>query len=139
MFRFPSMHRAFCVALLIGTILLDAPGAPAGGTPEGTVARQFEVARHSPCERPHPSSIAYHYPIRPFRRQHPIRGFFGDPRTLAAGRLGADSSRSQGSFTFHNGIDIVAPVYPVVGGVVEALYYHDEVSVSRSDGRVFQY
>ena len=27
-------------------------------------------------------SFAYHWPIKPFDRQHPIRGAFGDPRTL---------------------------------------------------------
>ena len=29
-----------------------------------------------------PSALAYQWPVKPFQRQHPIRGAFGDPRTL---------------------------------------------------------
>ena len=40
----------------------------------------------------------YPWPIAPFDRQHPVRGFFGDPR------IGDGGGRS-----FHTGIDISAP------------------------------
>lgn len=50
----------------------------------------------------------YPWPVKPFDRQHPVRGFFGDPRISAGGR------------SFHTGIDISAPggtpVYAVAAG-----------------------
>jgi hypothetical protein len=100
-------------------------------------------ARHSPCAGPRPGPFTYHYPLKPFLRQHPIRGFFGDPRTVSANTLGGDRRGTPGSFGFHNGVDIVAatgaPVYPVVSGTVQAHSYADEVVVSTDDGRTFQY
>jgi hypothetical protein len=42
--------------------------------------------------------VAYPWPVAPFDRQHPVRGFFGDPR------IGAE-----GGATFHTGIDVSAP------------------------------
>lgn len=108
------------------------------------VARTSLVARDSPCAHPPIGRLVYHWPIKPFDRQHPVRGGFADPRTLAReAALGADSPRSAGSFTFHNGIDIYArtgtAVYPVVSGTVDRQLYADEVSVETNDGRVFQY
>jgi Peptidase family M23 len=54
---------------------------------------------------------AYDWPLKPFDQQHPVRGFFDDPR------IGA-----HGSHAFHFGIDISAPdgtpVYAVRGGEV---------------------
>src|SRR5215831_11445743 len=81
------------------------------------VLRTETVARHSSCTTPPRTRLAYGWPIEPFHRQHAIRGYFGDPRTLAReGPLGVDNELSPGSFTFHNGVDIVAgtgtPVYP---------------------------
>jgi hypothetical protein len=101
------------------------------------------VATHSPCVRSRPGRLTYHWPVKPFDRQHPIRGNFGDPRTITTAALGMDTETSRGSFTFHNGIDITArtgtPVYPVVSGVVDAKLYADEVSVDTGEGRIFQY
>ena len=52
----------------------------------------------------------YSWPLKPFDRAHPVRGYFNDPRI---------SGRSR---AFHFGIDISAPngtpVYAVRGGVV---------------------
>jgi hypothetical protein len=80
--------------------------------------------------------------VKPFRRQHPIRGNFGDPRTIGFEQFGADGPGAAGSFTFHNGVDISAPdgaaVYPVVSGLAH-IKSGDEVSVTTGDGRAFQY
>ena len=58
-----------------------------------------------------PSEMSYGWPVKPFDVQHPVRGFFCDPR------IGA-----KGSKAFHFGIDVSAPdgtaVYAVAGGKV---------------------
>lgn len=57
-----------------------------------------------------PRALAYGWPVAPFDVQHPIRGYFGDPRI---------DRRARG---FHSGVDIAAPagtaVYPVMSGRV---------------------
>jgi hypothetical protein len=77
----------------------------------------------------------YPWPLKPFDRQHPVRGFFGDPRTVFTGP-------DEGAFSFHNGIDISAfpgnPVYPVVSGTVVRVT-PDLIAVSTVDARRFQY
>jgi hypothetical protein len=69
---------------------------------------------------------AYGWPVKPFHRQHPIRGAFDDPRF---GRF------------FHFGIDIPVrdgtPVYAVAAGTV--FRYGDAVAVRRPGGREFSY
>jgi len=115
-----------------------------GRAPEAAASVSTEsIARSSRCDRPPASALAYGWPVKPFRRQHPVRGNFGDPRTLTSEvDLGADTPRSPGSFTFHNGVDISAPtgtpVYPVVSGIAR-IGYGDEVIVATNDDRVFQY
>jgi hypothetical protein len=112
------------------------------GLAEPKLMRSSTEARSSRCNHVEDSPLAYHYPIKPFLRQHPIRGNFGDPRTLTDESFGSDTPRSPGSFTFHNGIDISAatgtPVYPVVSGYAR-IGYADEVIVVTEDDRVFQY
>jgi hypothetical protein len=54
--------------------------------------------------------VSYGWPVEPFDRQHPVRGFFCDPRIDGASR------------SFHFGIDVSAPdgtpVYAVASGTV---------------------
>jgi hypothetical protein len=52
---------------------------------------------------------AYSWPFRPFYRQHPIRGFFGDPRTVYENGILAGAFDGPGFFSFHQGVDISAP------------------------------
>jgi hypothetical protein len=135
---------------LCGLALLGALGAlQASAVSKGVTRPRTPVtfrtaveARNSRCDQPQASPLAYRWPIRPFERQHPIRGFFGDPRTVTAATLGEDSPGSVGSFNFHNGVDISAPtgtrVYPVVSGVVRTAG-GDKVVVDTGDFRTFQY
>ena len=78
---------------------------------------------------------AYPWPVAPFHEQHPVRGYFGDPRTVITG-IG------EGAFSFHNGVDISAAtgtrVYPVVSGVVVQAR-GQRVVVASSHDRRFQY
>ncbi len=138
-----------CVAVSL-TILAVAEGAhrpePAARNAAPVRApggwRRQALALDAPCDHFQRSPLAYGWPVKPFDRQHPIRGFFGDPRTIGLERLGSDRAGSLGSFTFHNGIDITAaprtPVYPVVSGIAH-VGSRDRVSVTTSDGRTFQY
>jgi hypothetical protein len=75
--------------------------------------------------------LSYDWPIRPFRRQHPVRAFLDDPR-------GGEGHQ----WSFHFGIDVAAPdgtrVYAVEGGKV----YFDSpraLAVVSPDGRAFGY
>jgi hypothetical protein len=117
-----------------------ARSRPAAGLPRAQ--HVLEPAVDSPCDHPRRSPLAYSWPVKPFDVQHPIRGFFGDPRTVGRERLGSDRRGSPGSFTFHNGVDVYAPggtpVYPVVSGVAH-VKSGDRVSVTTGDGRTFQY
>jgi murein DD-endopeptidase MepM/ murein hydrolase activator NlpD len=87
------------------------------------------------------SASAYPWPIKPFHVQHPIRAYFGDPRTRFWNTMLTDGLDGPGLFQFHNGIDIAAaegtPVYPVISGTASLI---DGAAVLvRSPGRKFQY
>jgi murein DD-endopeptidase MepM/ murein hydrolase activator NlpD len=79
-------------------------------------------------------SSAYGWPIKPFDRQHAIRGAFDDPRQgIGVGGLFESS--------FHFGVDISAPdgtpVYAVAAGTV--FNYPDAVTVHQPGGHEFAY
>jgi hypothetical protein len=109
-----------CLALLLGS--------PAQAGAAGAASR-----------RP----LAYHWPVKPFDHQHPVRGAFGDPRTVGEDQpFGRTGPRERGAHSFHNGIDIVASpgtgVFPVVSGRVTRAT-SGQVVVQTNDGRSFQY
>jgi murein DD-endopeptidase MepM/ murein hydrolase activator NlpD len=86
---------------------------------------------------------SYGWPVKPFDRQHPVRGSFGDPRSIFQGaptRLGL--MRSRCACSYHQGIDISAPdgtaVYPVRSGVVRTVT-PDWVEVDSGGSQAFQY
>jgi hypothetical protein len=89
------------------------------------------------------TNAGYQWPVKPFDKQHPVRGNFADPRTMfnaAASLRGVLAG--PGSFSLHRGVDIVAPdgssVYPVVSGTVT--YADDEwLKVDTAGGRAFEY
>jgi Peptidase family M23 len=83
----------------------------------------------------------YPWPVKPFHKQHPIRGSFGDPRTVYVNTW-LTRFEGSGAFSFHQGVDISAPdgtpVYPVASGVV---HYLDAATlrVHADHNRTFQY
>jgi hypothetical protein len=86
-----------------------------------------------PAER---TPAPYPWPVKPFNRQHPVRGFLCDPRIAAGGR------------TFHFGIDVAAPggtaVYAVAPGKVSFgspadVAQNGGILVVEADGRNFGY
>ena len=81
---------------------------------------------------------SYGWPIRPFDQQHPVRGFFGDPR------IGEGADGHAESKTFHFGIDISAAgrnsVYATASGrIVWEPQRPETVAIRSDDGRVFAY
>lgn len=86
---------------------------------------------------------SYGWPVKPFDKDHPVRGSFGDPRTLFKAPPTLDGLMSgDGSFSFHQGVDISAPddtqVFPVANGVVTKVTPH-WVRVDCGNGRAFEY
>src|SRR5687768_4838667 len=80
------------------------------------------------------AASAYAWPVKPFDRQHPVHGFFGDPRI--------DDANHSGSL--HFGVDVVARngtlVYATLTGRVSIHPLHrSTVTVSAGGGRVFEY
>jgi hypothetical protein len=88
-------------------------------------------------------SGSYKWPVKPFDRQHPVRGILGDPRTIfRAPPTLRGVMTGDGDFSLHRGIDISAPngasVFPVMSGVVS--YADDEyVRVDSGGDRAFEY
>ena len=92
---------------------------------------------------PEGCSGAFDWPVRPFDQPHQIRGAFGDPRTQFNGPPTLDTLLTgDGSFSFHQGIDITAPddaaVYPVASGTVTEVT-REWVGVDCGNGRAFEY
>jgi hypothetical protein len=89
-----------------------------------------------------PAALAYGWPLKPFNKAHPIRGNFGDPRTVFSDPFLPSGVLGSCACSFHNGLDISgAPgqaVYPVVSGVAHVPDL-SAVTVRASNGRVFKY
>jgi murein DD-endopeptidase MepM/ murein hydrolase activator NlpD len=87
-------------------------------------------------------AAAYAWPLKPFHRQHPIGGNFGDPRMVFLLTLGQNGLEGPGVFTFHNGVDIHArpgtPVYPIASGIARRLN-GTAVAVETPGRPTFQY
>src|SRR6266487_4827896 len=69
------------------------------------------------------SGESYGYPVKPFDQEHLVRANLGDPRMQFFGPPTAGTLlHGNGSFSFHQGVDIASTqgtaVYPVVDGTV---------------------
>jgi hypothetical protein len=132
-----GVAAAAAVVLLVhplpGSAVSQNPLAYTGGLWQGLIARCGAAAA---ADEPYP------WPVRPFHQQHPVRGFFGDPRNLVSNVEQPLTPGSPGQFSFHNGVDIYATpdqnVYPVVSGQARVAN-GQEVVVRTRDGRTFQY
>jgi hypothetical protein len=100
----------------------DTPGAapPAARTP----------APRAPVDTTH---YTYGWPVEPFHVQHPIRGFFGDPRISNEGR----------TRQFHFGVDVSAPdgtpVYATLTGTATIHPRHATTVLVSAGGIEFGY
>ena len=88
-------------------------------------------------------SGGYSWPVVPFDKPHPVRGNFGDPRTVFDGpRAQSTIDSGDGIFQFHHGVDISAPdgspVYAVADGTITRTH-GDRVTVECRNGRAIQY
>jgi hypothetical protein len=83
-----------------------------------------------------PAAASYGWPVRPFHRQHPIRGYFGDPRVFPDGH--GSSKR-----LLHFGVDVAArngtPVYATISGTASIDPRHPDVVRVQSGAVTFEY
>jgi hypothetical protein len=88
------------------------------------------------------SASAYPWPFKPFAKQHPIRGFFGDPRTVYENGILAGAFAGPAFISFHQGVDISAPngtpIYAVENGKVHYLGAAT-LNLATDHGVTFQY
>ena len=110
-----SLHRGASRGLLLSlSLIVLALGGGIAARPGSSAGTSHAAASH-----------AYGWPVKPFDQPHPVRGSFGDPRTIFAGPPTQRTLFSgSGQFSFHTGVDISAPdgtaVYPVESGTVSS-------------------
>jgi hypothetical protein len=135
--RISTVAASAALALAMTSVAFDhaspAAGAAGASTAPGTTARQATTTPQSRRQAV-AGTYAYRWPVKPFDRQHPVRGFFGDPRIANDGE----------SRQFHFGIDISAPngtpVYATLTGHAFIHPLHDTtIAVVGGDGTEFSY
>jgi hypothetical protein len=141
-----TTSRAHSVAAALGALALASAcisftGTASQASVSPSTAVGDRIERTAPTSHaPHARAVAraersaYGWPVKPFARQHPVRGFFGDPRVANHGR----------SRQFHFGIDISAPNgTPVYATLTGTIYIHalhrTTIAIVGSDGVEFSY
>ena len=134
----PVLGAALALALA-GALRADMIEASAQSpTPTTRLANEHPRARDLASVRSMTSTPAlpsrYGWPVKPFRRQHPVRGFFGDPRI----------SNHKQTRQFHFGVDVSAPngtpVYATLTGRIWISARHPHtVEILGADGYEFSY
>jgi hypothetical protein len=142
-----TTSRITSAAVALTALALASSSAPSGAAIAPTVqadqdthsahesrATDATSSRASAGRSVHFERYAYRWPVKPFGQQHPVRGFFGDPRISNHGE----------SRQFHFGIDISAPngtpVYATVSGRVQIHPLHaTTIAVVDHSGVEFSY
>jgi hypothetical protein len=133
--RFQAILRGSLISLACLGVFAAGAEATGRATRHVETASLFAAVQRRCARLADEKLPPYPWPIAPVHEQHPVRGFFGDPRTVFNGP-------GEGAFSFHNGVDISAytgnHVLPVVSGLVVKLA-PDRVVVASSFDRRFQY
>jgi len=138
-------HLAQRLASLAALTLVAATVSIAGPTRTTTPSTAAVAPTSLPTPHEHRSTVAvrepassdavagpytYGWPVKPFNRQHPVRGFFGDPRI----------SNHGASRQFHFGVDISAPngtpVFATITGTVRIHALHETTVLIDGPGDV---
>lgn len=130
-----ARRRTISIVLLVVSI--------AGGALAGRTALPTASSQAAPLHQGGTHPFSYGWPVKPFDRQHPIRGSFGDPRSVFSGPPTLHSlMTSPCHCSYHQGIDISAAdgtaVYPVRSGVVR-IVTREWIQVDSNQGLAFQY
>ena len=129
-YRLTSVAAIVTAAALASSIASSDAGIARTVPKARDAERPLQPARQAaPAER-----YSYGWPVKPFRAQHPVRGFFGDPRISHHGR----------ARQFHFGIDISAPngtpVYATTSGTVRIHARHSTtIEIVGPNGIEFSY
>jgi murein DD-endopeptidase MepM/ murein hydrolase activator NlpD len=143
----PVRSARRCIGSAVSRVALVAAGAVSSllaFTLVGAISADPEAAfATSPNAASTQVAAGYGWPIKPFDRQHPVRGNFGDPRsTFLADPTLRGLMRGACACSYHAGIDIAAAdgtaVYPVKSGVVR-IVTPAWVEVDSDAGVAFQY
>jgi len=134
-----GLAAALAIAVAIAVSTSSTPRAEAiaptaGGTAAMLPAATTPTTAQSRVPQGIPGQYSYRWPVKPFGRQHPVRGFFGDPRIANQGE----------SRQFHFGIDISAPngtpVYATLSGTAYIHSLHSTtIEIVGADGVAFSY
>ena len=128
-------------AVVIATAIVLSTTPPPTAAIDLTASQPSVAASHVAPATPRqhvpkgePGPFSYRWPVKPFGRQHPVRGFFGDPRIANHGE----------TRQFHFGIDISAangtPVFATLSGTAYINALHSTtVEIVASDGLEFSY
>jgi len=123
--RRPVLLAALTLAAA-SAVFADIVLASNSDRPTNAPATIRQAAEPSAASNPY----TYRWPVRPFGRQHPVRGIFGDPRIANHG-----ASRQ-----FHFGVDISAPdgtpVFATISGTVRIHSRHETTVLIDGPGGV---